>query len=88
MAHFVLELVPDLCVLAFSLLLLIQGIGYTRAGLLRTATNSNINMALVYAAIPVFAALTIVYTVSNLIADYRAFKAGVPRAARSLQGGE
>jgi TRAP-type C4-dicarboxylate transport system permease small subunit len=67
---------PDLCVLLFTLFLLVQGSAYAREGALRTATNSHINMALVYAAIPVFAALSIVYSAVNLLRDIRAFRSG------------
>jgi len=85
-AGFLLEIVPHLSVLAFSFFLLVQGIGYARTGLLRTASNSNINMGFVYAAIPVFAALSIVYAGLNVLEDYRAFRdgrrvdAGIPPA--------
>jgi TRAP-type C4-dicarboxylate transport system permease small subunit len=74
--RFVLDLVPDLCVLGFSVFLLFQGIGYARAGLLRTATNSGVNMGVVFAAIPVFAALSLLYSSANLLTDYRAFRSG------------
>jgi TRAP-type transport system small permease protein len=74
--RFLLDAAPDLCVLAFAVFLLIQGIGYTRAGVFRTATNSDVNMAVVYAAIPLFAALAVAYAAGNLRADYRAFRAG------------
>lgn len=63
----VMRVAPDLCVIGFSLFLLVQGLGYTEVGLLRTATNSRLNMALVYAAIPVFAALSIIYSLGNLV---------------------
>lgn len=66
-ARRVLHVFPDLCIVAFSILLLVQGLDYVRMGALRTASNSQINMALVYAAIPVFAALSIVYSVANLL---------------------
>lgn len=74
--HVLFDLFPQLSVLGFAVFLLVQGIGYARAGLFRTATNSGVNMSLVYTAIPVFAALTIVYSALNLLADYRAFRAG------------
>jgi len=70
------DLLPDVCVLAFSAFLLVQGIGYTHTGFLRTAANSGISMGYVYAAIPVFAALSMVYTAVTLLADVRAFRAG------------
>lgn len=70
------DMVPDACVLAFAVFLVVQGTIYVRAGTFRTGTNSEINMSLVYAAIPVFAALTLVYSIRNLIADYRAWRAG------------
>jgi TRAP-type C4-dicarboxylate transport system permease small subunit len=73
---FLLGIFPDLCVLGFAAFLLVQGIVYARAGTLRTATNSGINMAAVYAAIPVFAALAIAYAAVNLRADVRAYRAG------------
>ena len=69
-------LIPDLCVLGFSVFLLVQGIDYAQTGVLRTATNSHVSMALVYTAIPVFAALAIVYAAGNLMADWRAYRAG------------
>ena len=74
--RFLLDVFPDLCVLGFAVFLLIQGVGYLGAGLFRTATNSGINMVIVYAAIPVFAALSIGYAAANLRADYRAFTEG------------
>lgn len=69
--RWLLDAVPDLCILGFSVLLLVQGIGYVRVGLLRTATNSQVNMGLVYAAIPVFAALSVAYTAGHLLAGWR-----------------
>jgi TRAP-type C4-dicarboxylate transport system permease small subunit len=77
-------LVPNACVLGFSVFLLLEGIGYMRTGIFRTATNSDVNMALVYAAIPVFAALSIAYAAANLLADYRAIRAGHPVEPRPL----
>jgi TRAP-type C4-dicarboxylate transport system permease small subunit len=84
----ILDLVPHLCVLAFSVLLFVLGIDYARAGLLRTATNSNVDMGLVFAAVPVFAALTVVYTIGNLIADVRGLRSGRPPADQPAPGGE
>jgi len=72
LARLVFDTVPDLCVLGFAVFLFVQGLAYARAGLLRTATNSDINMGFVYAAIPVFAALTVLYTARNVIEDVRA----------------
>jgi len=74
--RFLFDIIPDLCVLGFSIVLLVQGIGYTRVGLLRTATNSQLNMALVYGAIPVFAVLSVLYSAGNLLLDYAAFARG------------
>ena len=65
---------PDVCILLFSLFLLIQSIGYTQGGLMRTATNSQINMALVYLGIPVFAALSVLYSLSLLVHDVMALR--------------
>ena len=70
------DLLPDLCVLAFAVLLLAQGIGYTGVGFLRTASNSQVNMAAVYAAIPVFAALAALYAAGNLVLDAAALLRG------------
>ena len=80
--RFLSDAFPQLCVLGFAVFLLIQGVGYARTGLFRSATNSGINMVLVYAAIPVFAALTIAYAVANLRSDYLAFRHGQPPVHR------
>ena len=85
---FFLDVIPDLCVLAFAVFLLYQGIGYTQAGLLRVASNSQINMAFVYVAIPVFAALTIIYAAGNLLVDWVAFRRGEGTDALPHEGGE
>lgn len=77
-----LDAFPDTCVLGFGVFLLAQGIGYTRAGSFRTASNSGINMAAVYAAIPLFAALAIGYSAANLLADARTRRAGQPSDRR------
>jgi TRAP-type C4-dicarboxylate transport system permease small subunit len=74
--RFLFDVVPDVCVLAFSLLLLAEGIGYTQVGLFRTGTNSQVNMAFVYGAIPTFAALSLVYSGANLLLDWAAFREG------------
>lgn len=71
--RFLLDRIPDLCVLAFSVLLFVQGIGYTEVGLLRIAPNSQVNMALVYAAIPLFAVLSVLYSLGHLITDSAAY---------------
>ena len=85
---FLLDVIPDLCVLAFAVFLLFQGIGYTQAGLLRVASNSHVNMALVYVAIPVFAVLTTVYAAGNLLIDWAAFRRGEGAEALPPEGGE
>jgi TRAP-type C4-dicarboxylate transport system permease small subunit len=87
-SRFLFDIIPDLCIIGFCLLLLVQGIGYTRMGMMRTATNSQINMALVYAAIPVFAGLSIVYATANLLADWRAFRRGEPATAAPVPEAE
>jgi TRAP-type C4-dicarboxylate transport system permease small subunit len=76
------DVIPELAIVGFCLLLLVQGILYTETGLLRTATNSRINMALVYAAIPVFAALSLIYATANLVADRAAARLGEPGVRR------
>ena len=86
--RFLFDIIPDLCILGFTILLLVQGISYTRAGLFRTATNSQINMALVYVAIPLFAALTIMYSADNLLRDWAAFREGRDAEARRPLGAE
>jgi TRAP-type transport system small permease protein len=82
LGHFLFDITPQVCILAFTLFLLIEAIGYTRVGAFRTASNSRVNMAWVYAAIPVFAALAVAYSVSNLLADYRAFRSSPPPERR------
>ena len=75
-ARFLFDVVPDVCVLGFSVFLLLLGIAYAQEGVLRTATNSHINMALVYGGIPVFAGLSVLYSATNLLRDWVAFRAG------------
>lgn len=82
LARFLFDIIPDFCVLGFSVLLLLEGIGYTSVGVFRIGTNSQINMALVYAAIPVFAALSTVYAAGNLLLDWAAFIEGRGAAPR------
>jgi TRAP-type C4-dicarboxylate transport system permease small subunit len=72
--RFLFDIVPDVCVLAFSVLLLAEGIGYSEVGVFRTGANSRVNMAFVYAAIPTFAALSVVYSATNLLVDWAAFR--------------
>jgi TRAP-type C4-dicarboxylate transport system permease small subunit len=86
--RFLFDIVPDLCVLGYSLFLLVQGIAYARVGVFRTATNSHVNMGLVYAAIPVFAGLSLLYTAANLIEDVAAFLRGQTSGPRAPTGGE
>jgi TRAP-type C4-dicarboxylate transport system permease small subunit len=74
--RFLLDIVPDLCVFGFSVLLLVEGLGYAQVGLFRTASNSRVNMAIVYSAIPTFAALSALYAAANLLADLTAFRQG------------
>jgi TRAP-type C4-dicarboxylate transport system permease small subunit len=71
-----LTVLPDLCIFAFSAFLLVQGLDYTRVGWSRTATNSGVNMGVVYGAIPVFAGLSLVYAAINLASDYRTYARG------------
>jgi TRAP-type C4-dicarboxylate transport system permease small subunit len=80
--RFLLDAFPDACVLAFTVFLVAQGIVYVRAGAFRTASNSGVNMAFVYLAIPVFAALGAVYSALNLLSDYRGFRDGRTGAPR------
>lgn len=76
-ARLVFDLLPNFAVLAFGVFLLVVGVAYVPQGLLRTATNSGVNMGVVYAAIPVFALLTVAYSLQNLVHDLRA---GGPQA--------
>jgi TRAP-type C4-dicarboxylate transport system permease small subunit len=78
LGRFLFDAVPDVCVLGFSIFLLVQGVGYTRVGMFRVATNSGLSMGLVYLAIPVFAALSVVYAAANLVHD----------AASAARGGD
>jgi TRAP-type transport system small permease protein len=80
--RFLLDIVPDVCVLAFSVLLIVEGTGYAQVGLFRTASNSRVNMALVYAAIPTFAVLSAIYAGVNLLTDCAAFRQGRGPAPR------
>jgi len=80
--RFLLDIVPDVCVLGFSILLLAEGVDYAQVGLFRTASNSRVNMALVYSAIPTFAALSTIYAAANLLTDWTAFRQGRGPAPR------
>jgi TRAP-type C4-dicarboxylate transport system permease small subunit len=88
MFRFLFDIVPDVCVLSFSLLLLAEGIGYTQVGLFRTGANSQVNMAFVYAAIPAFAALSLVYSAANLLVDWTAFRQGRAPTPRPPQAAD
>jgi hypothetical protein len=45
-------------------------------------------MGLVFAAVPVFAALSILYTVRNLLIDLRAWRSGRPPVDHPAPAGE
>ena len=75
LARFLFDILPDAFVLAFSALLIVQGVGYTAVGTFRTGTNSGIDMAYVYAAIPTFAILSAIYAAENLARDLAEFLA-------------
>lgn len=74
--RFLFDVIPDLCVLAFSALLLLEGLRYTDVGRFRIGTNSQVTMAFVYAAIPVFAVLSALYAAGSLLVDWAAFVQG------------
>jgi TRAP-type C4-dicarboxylate transport system permease small subunit len=65
------RMVPDLTVFGFCALLLFYGIGYTETGTFRIGTNSGLSMAYIYAAIPAFAILSMIYTAERIIMDWR-----------------
>lgn len=67
---------PDVFVTGFSLLLLVQGIDYVDIGKFSIGTNSRVQMSFVYAAIPVFAALSIIYSIANIVDDVQLALAG------------
>lgn len=69
--RFVLRVGADLAIVAYAAFLVWIGIRYTQTGLLRTATNSEINMAVVYAAIPISAAAMVLYGVGNIVETLR-----------------
>lgn len=71
--------VPALTIAGFCFFLLVQGIAYTEVGTFRIGTNSRVNMALVYAAIPVFAGLSLFYGLLQLVADVRHARRGDPQ---------
>lgn len=80
--RFAFDVLPDACVLGFSILLLVEGMAYAEVGRFRIGTNSQVNMAFVYAAIPVFAALSALYAAGNLLTDWAAFRGGRDAADR------
>jgi TRAP-type C4-dicarboxylate transport system permease small subunit len=82
------DIIPDVCVLAFTAMLIVQGMGYAQSGLLRNAPNSGVNMALVYGAIPLFAALSVLYSVTGLARDISAFRQGLSADLLSTEGAE
>lgn len=67
---------PDVFVFGFSFLLLVQGLDYVDIGKFSIGTNSRIQMSRVYAAIPVFAALSIIYSIANIVDDVQLARAG------------
>lgn len=60
------SVIAQALILGFALLLLKLGWSYTALGTFRTGTNSEINMALVYAAIPFAAGTMAIYALANL----------------------
>jgi TRAP-type transport system small permease protein len=84
----IFDIVPDILVLAFSLFLFVQGVDYARAGIFRSAPNSGVNMGMVYAAIPVFAALTVIYSIAGLLQHVAAYVRGAGAERRPPQSAE
>ena len=70
------HIIPALTISGFCLFLLVEGIGYTEIGTFRTGTNSRVNISIVYAAIPTFAALSLMYGIFHLINDIRRARRG------------
>ena len=62
-----LGLVSDILILGYAVFLLKLGWEYTEFGIFRVGTNSQINMSIVYAAIPFAAGTMIIHAVANLV---------------------
>ena len=71
LAHVLFDVLPDLAVVGFLAFLLVVGLEYAWTGAFRTAPNSRVSMAVVYAAIPVFALLSLAYATAGLVKRLR-----------------
>ncbi len=69
-----LGLVSDILILAYAAFLLKLGWEYTEFGVFRVGTNSQINMSIVYAAIPFAAGTMIIHAIANLVDTLKAFR--------------
>jgi TRAP-type C4-dicarboxylate transport system permease small subunit len=69
-----LRLFGDIAILGFSVLLFVLGWEYTGLGTFRVGTNSEINMSLVYAAIPFAAGTMITYSLANIVETLTDFR--------------
>jgi len=63
----VLQFAPSVCVLLFSIFLIIVGWRYFLMSKLRTGTNSHINMQYVFGAIPIAGATMMIYSFYHLV---------------------
>jgi TRAP-type C4-dicarboxylate transport system permease small subunit len=64
-----LNMFPHLCIFSFSIFLIIYGLLYFELGRFRVGSNSEINMAFVYLAIPVAGITQFIYSLYNLICE-------------------
>lgn len=74
----ILWIISDILILGYAIFLLKLGWEYTEFGVFRTGTNSQINMSIVYAAIPFAAGTMIIHAIANLIDTLRAFRRDTP----------
>lgn len=74
-----LALISDTLILAYSIFLFVLGWQYTGFGTFRVGTNSEINMAFVYAAIPFAAGTMTAYALGNLLVTLSAACRGKTR---------
>lgn len=70
----IFQIIPNLCIILFSLVMIIVGYQYCQMGRFRVGPSSNINMRYIYMAIPIAGATMLIYSLYHIIQLTKSWK--------------